>query len=55
MGVSTPSTLMLTSMRVTNPKFVKSDRKPKKTKHYIIPKSFDKRRRTKRVPEKELS
>ena len=31
MGVSTPSTLMPSGMGVTNPKFVKSVRKPKKT------------------------
>ena len=37
---------MLTGMRITNPKFVKSDIKPKKTKHCTIPKkkNFDERR-----------
>ena len=37
MGVSTPSTLMPTSMGVTNLKFAKSVRKPKKIKHCTIP------------------
>ena len=31
---------MPTSMRVSNPKLSKSDRKPKKTKHYTIPKTL---------------
>ena len=39
-GVSTPSTLMPTSMGVSNPKFSKSGRKPKKTKHCTIPKNL---------------
>ena len=37
MGVLTPSTLMLTGMGVASPKFSKSNRKPKKTKHCTIP------------------
>ena len=37
MGVSTPSTLMPTGMGATNPKFAKSVRKPKNTKHCTIP------------------
>ena len=37
MGVLTPSTLMPTSMGVASPKFFKSNRKPKRTKHCIIP------------------
>ena len=32
-----PSTLMPSGMVVTNPKFTKSVRKPKKTKHCTIP------------------
>ena len=31
---------MPTGMRVANPKFSKGGRKPKKTKHYTIPKSL---------------
>ena len=31
---------MPTGMGVANPKFSKSDRKPKKTKHYTIPKTL---------------
>ena len=37
-SVSTPSTLMPTGMGVTNPKFSKSARKPKKTEYCTIPK-----------------
>ena len=37
MGVLTPSTLMPTGMGVASPKFSKSYRKPKKTKHSTIP------------------
>ena len=40
MGVSTPSTLMSTGMGAANPKFSKSGRKPKKTKHCTIPKNL---------------
>ena len=40
MSVLTPSTLMPTGMGVANPKFSKSDRKPKKIKHCTIPKTF---------------
>ena len=35
-GVSTASTLMPTGMGATDPKFVKSVRKPKKTEHYTF-------------------
>ena len=37
LGCSTPSTLMPTSMRVIDPKFVKGGRKFKKRKHCTIP------------------
>ena len=36
-GVSIPSTLMPTGMGATNPKFVKSVRKPKKIEQYTFP------------------
>ena len=36
-GVLTPSTLIPTGMGVASPKFSKSDRKPKKTRHCTIP------------------
>ena len=42
---------MSAGMGVANPKFSKSDRKPKKTKHCTIPKPLT-RRRTKRILEK---
>ena len=42
---------MPTGMGVASPKFFKSDRKPKKTKHCTIP--FPrKKKKTKRVPKK---
>ena len=41
---------MPTGMGVASPKFSKSDRKPKKTKHCTIP--IPKNKKTKRVPEK---
>ena len=40
---------MPTSTGVANPKFSKSDRKPKKTKHYTIPKTL-----TREEEQKEL-
>ena len=45
---------MPTDMGVTNSKFVKSNRKPKKTKHFTIPKNIDKRRRTKKSSRKGI-
>ena len=45
-----PSTLMPNGMGVASPKFSKSDRKPKKTKHCTIPIPIKKK--TKRVSEK---
>ena len=41
---------MPTGMGVASPKFSKSDRKPKKTKHCTIP--FPRKKKTVRVPEK---
>ena len=37
MGVLTPNTLIPTGMGVASPKFSKSNRKPKKTKHCTTP------------------
>ena len=37
MSVLTPSTLIQTGMGVSSPKFSKSNRNPKKTKHCTIP------------------
>ena len=37
MSVLTPSTLIQTGMGVASPKFSKSNRNPKKTKHCTIP------------------
>ena len=46
---------MPTGMRVASPKFSKSDRKPKKTKHCTIPIPRKKnKKKTKRVPEKGI-
>ena len=41
-------------MGVANPKFSKSDRKPKKTKHCTIPKSLIEKERQKEFQLKEL-
>ena len=54
MGVSTPSTLIPTGMGVANPKFSKSDRKPKKTKHCTIPKTLKREEEQKEFQKKEL-